>query len=250
MDIIYCLEIGFCRLQVILAYGRTRKFTGSGRQAASLPIIPAIELWVAGLENIRRMWLNYADRISGGFMDKFFLSRDDSVLIIVDIQERLVNAMKVKDTVINNCLHLIELAKIYKIPILLTEQYPKGLGHTVDDIKSALPVYQPIEKVSFSCCGEQGFSAQLLKLGRKTIILTGMETHVCVLQTCVELLKGGITVHLVKDAVCSRTKETWQTGAEFMRDAGAVISCTETVLFQLLGVAGTEEFKAISKRIR
>jgi nicotinamidase-related amidase len=85
---------------------------------------------------------------------------------------------------------------------------------------------------------------------RKTIVLTGMETHVCVLQTCLDLLQQGFHVHLVKNAVCSRSKENWETGIEFMRDAGAVITCTETVLFQLLKVAGTDEFRAIAKRIK
>ena len=183
-------------------------------------------------------------------MDKFFLSKDDSVLIIVDIQERLANAMQVKDQVINNCLHLIELAKLYKIPVILTEQYPKGLGPTVDAIRNALPAYQSIEKSSFSCCGEPNFSGAIRDLMRKTVVLTGMETHVCVLQTCLDLLQQGFHVHLVKDAVCSRSKENWETGIEFMRDAGAVITCTETVLFQLLKVAGTDEFRAISKRIK
>jgi nicotinamidase-related amidase len=137
-------------------------------------------------------------------MDKFFLSKDDSVLIIVDVQERLVNAMQVKDQVISNCLHLIELAKLYKIPVILTEQYPKGLGPTIDAIRNALPAYQSIEKSSFSCCGEPNFSGTIRDLMRKTIVLTGMETHVCVLQTCLDLLQQGFHVHLVKNAVCSR----------------------------------------------
>ena len=183
-------------------------------------------------------------------MEKFMLSKDECALVIVDIQDRLANAMKAKDCVIGNCLHLIELAKMYNMPILLTEQYPKGLGTTVEEIQKALPAYSPIEKISFSCCGERTFADRLPALNRKTIILTGMETHVCVLQTCLELMKDGFNVHLVRDAVCSRTKENWKAGIEFMRDAGAVISCTETVLFQLLGAAGSEEFKAISKRIR
>lgn len=181
---------------------------------------------------------------------KFILSKDDSALVIVDIQDRLANAMRERESVINNCLHMIELAKMYSIPILVTEQYPKGLGRTVEEIRSAIPDYAPIEKVSFSCCGEQGFVARLRTLGRKTIVLTGMETHVCVLQTCIELLKEGFIIHLVKDAVCSRAKDNWNTGVEFMRDAGAVVTCTETVLFQLLKTAGTEQFKAISKRIK
>jgi len=136
------------------------------------------------------------------------------------------------------------------IPIVVTEQYPKGLGQTVEEIKSALPVYQPVEKLAFNCCDEPAFLNEVKRLNRKTIILTGMEAHVCVLQTCIGLLHGGFNIHVVSDAVCSRTKGDWKTGIEFVRDAGAVITSTETVLFQLLKVAGTEEFKAISKRIK
>ncbi len=185
-------------------------------------------------------------------MEKFYLKRDAAVLVIIDIQERLVPAMKpdIKDSVIKNCGHLIELSKMLSIPIVLTEQYPKGLGHTVTEIKDALPSYKPVEKLTFSCCEEPNFLTEIRKLNKKTIVLTGMETHICVLQTCGGLLKEGFNVHLVSDAVCSRAKANWKTAIEFMRDAGAVITSTETVLFHLLKVAGTEEFKAISKRIK
>ncbi len=155
-----------------------------------------------------------------------------------------------RQKVVDNCLHLIELAKLLKIPILLTEQYPKGIGSTVPEIRNALLLYGPLEKLTFNCCEGPGFLDTLNSLGRKKIILTGMETHICVLQTCIGLLREGFNVHIVMDAVCSRAKENWKTGIEFMRDAGAVITCTETVLFQLLKVAGTDEFKAISKRIK
>ncbi|HAK88855.1 MAG: hydrolase [Nitrospirae bacterium GWC2_46_6] len=185
-------------------------------------------------------------------MDRFYLDKNDVLLLIVDIQERLVPAMKpdVKDAVFKNCGHLIELSKMLNIPTVLTEQYPKGLGPTVNEIKDLLPEYRPIAKLTFSCCEEPDFLREIKKLNKKTIILAGMETHICVLQTCIGLLKEGFNVHLVSDAVCSRAKANWRTAIEFMRDAGAVITCTETVLFQLLKVAGTEEFKTISKRIR
>lgn len=183
-------------------------------------------------------------------MDRFLLDKDNTALVIIDIQDRLAVVMKVRDEVIKNCLHLIELSKMLNIPIVLTEQYPKGLGSTVSEIKEQLPAYQPVEKLTFNCCEEPNFLSEIKKLNKKTIILTGMETHICVLQTCIGLLKERYNVHLVRDAVCSRTKENWKTGIEFMRDSGAVVTCTETVLFQLLKVAGTEEFKAISKRIK
>lgn len=183
-------------------------------------------------------------------MEKFFLEKDNSLLVIIDIQDRLASVMNVREEVVTNCLHLIELSKLMDIPIIVTEQYPKGLGQTVEDIRKALPSYNPIEKLTFDCCMMMAFLEKVKEYRKRNIILTGMETHICVLQTCLGLLKEGFNVHIVRDAVSSRNKENWKTGIEFMRDAGAVITCTETVLFQILKVAGTEQFKAISKRIK
>lgn len=181
---------------------------------------------------------------------KFLLDAEDSVLLIVDIQERLAVVMKDRDKVVKNCLHLIELAKMINLPVVVTEQYPKGLGRTVTEIQSAVPDYRPVEKIAFNCCGEPAFLAEMKKLNRGKVIVTGMETHICVLQTTIGLLDAGFQPHVVADAVCSRTHENRQTGIEYMRDAGAVITGTETVLFQLLKTAGTEEFKKISQRIK
>jgi isochorismate hydrolase len=183
-------------------------------------------------------------------MDKFAPDKDDAVLLIIDIQDKLASVMTMKDQVVKNCLHLIELAKMQGIPVVVTEQYPKGLGRTVAEIRAALPSYKPVEKVTFNCCGEPAFLAEIKKPGKKKVIIAGMETHICVLQTSLGLLQEGLDVHLVQDAVCSRTKANWMTGVAFMRDAGAIVTCTETVLFQLLKVAGTEEFREISQRIR
>jgi len=183
-------------------------------------------------------------------MDKFVLNRNDSILVFVDIQERLAAVMADRQKVVDNCLHLIEVSKLLNIPVLLNEQYPKGLGPTVSEIREALQPYQPLEKVTFSCCRGGSFLNGLEASGRKKVILAGMETHVCVLQTVIDLLKAGYPVHVVKDATCSRTLDNSVAGTEFMRDAGAVITCTETVLFQLLEKAGTDEFRAISKRIK
>lgn len=183
-------------------------------------------------------------------MDKFILAKTDALLLIVDIQEKLASAMKKRSKIVANCQHLIEAARLLDIPILLTEQYPKGLGHTVPEIKEVLPSCDPVEKTTFDCCMDDHFMAKLSAEKRQTIILTGMEAHICVLQTCLTLIKQGYDVHVVRDGVCSRTKDNFLAGLEFMRDAGAVISCTETVLFQLLEKAGTEEFKTIAKRIK
>jgi nicotinamidase-related amidase len=183
-------------------------------------------------------------------MDKFFLNKEDAVLVVVDIQERLAAVMSERKRVIDNCIHLIEAAKLLGIPIILNEQYPKGLGPTVTEIRDALQSYEPLEKVTFSCCRGDNFPGNLKNTGRKTVLLVGMETHVCVLQTCIDLLRQGFFVHAVSDAICSRTEDNFKTAIEFMRDAGAVITCTETVLFQLLERAGSEEFKVLSKRIK
>jgi nicotinamidase-related amidase len=181
---------------------------------------------------------------------KFFLHKDDALLVLVDIQERLAAVMSERQKVIANCLHLIEISRLLDIPVILNEQYPKGLGPTVQEIREALSSYEPIEKLSFSCCAGAAFLQHLAATERKKVILVGMETHVCVLQTCLGLLDGGYSVHTVADAICSRTKENFRAGIEYMRDAGSVITCTEAVLFQLLERAGTEEFKIISRSIK
>jgi nicotinamidase-related amidase len=183
-------------------------------------------------------------------MEKFLLHKDETALIIVDIQERLASVMDARDIVIDNCLHIIELSKLLTIPVIITEQYPKGLGQTVEIIRSALPSYQRVEKLTFSCCDEPSFLDIIKRVNRRRLVLMGMETHICVLQTCIGLLQNGYNVHVVSDAVCSRKDDNRKVAIEFMRDAGAVITCTETVLFQLLKKAGTEEFKAISMRIK
>src|SRR4030042_6751662 len=182
--------------------------------------------------------------------EKLTLDKDNTALLIVDVQERLASVMNARDVVTSNCLHLIELSKSFNIPVVATEQYPKGLGQTVEKIRNALPVYQPVEKLTFSCCDEPLFLRGVRRLNRRSLLLTGMENYICVLQTCIGLLQNGFNVHVVNDAVCSRKEDNRKTALEFMRDAGAVITCTETVLFQLLKVAGTEEFRMISKRIK
>jgi nicotinamidase-related amidase len=183
-------------------------------------------------------------------MEKFLLRRDEAVLVAVDIQERLAAVMEMRQRVVENVLHLMEAASLLQIPVIVTEQYPKGLGPTVEKIRGALPSYAPFEKLAFGCCDEPRFLDIVKESGRSKVILTGMETHVCVYQTCLGLLRAGYPVHLVRDAACSRTRENYLTGLELARDAGAVVSSTEVVLFKLLERAGTEEFKAISKRIK
>ncbi len=186
-----------------------------------------------------------------GIKEKFFLNRDNAVLVVIDVQEKLCKAMdeRVLERLTKNIETLQEAAKELGLPMLVTEQYVKGLGETVAELKTQA-IEPAIEKMTFSCCGEPSFPDKLKALGRTQVIVTGMETHVCVLQTVIELLDAGYTVHLVRDAVMSRRKENWFVGLEAARDAGAVITSTEAALFQLLQVAGTEEFKKLSKLVR
>lgn len=180
----------------------------------------------------------------------FQLNRDDAAVLVVDIQERLAAAMTERERVIPNVGHLIAAANLLGVPVLLTEQYPKGLGPTVPELRAALEPAEPIVKMTFDCCGEPTFLPALEKTDRSAVIVCGMEAHICVLQTVLGLLATGMAVHVAADAVCSRNPENARTALELQRDAGAVITCTETVLFQLLGRAGTPEFKAIQARIR
>lgn len=183
-------------------------------------------------------------------MEKFFLRRDDALLAVVDIQERLATVMAERERVVANTHRLISAVRLLGVPVFVTEQYPKGLGPTVPEIREALSPYAPIEKISFGCCGEPAFTDALEATGRRQVILCGMETHVCVLQTCIGLLRDGYSVHFVQDAACSRNPGNHRIGTEFMRDAGAVVTGTETALFQLLERAGTAEFREISRLIK
>lgn len=182
--------------------------------------------------------------------DRFVLKAEESLLLVIDIQERLAAAMSKREQVTRNVTHLLELARLKDLPVRVTEQYPKGLGHTVSELSDAMSTVQRFEKISFSCCGEPGFMDHLKDPGRSKIVVCGMETHVCVLMTALDLLHEGFVVHVVADAVCSRHDDNWSTALSMLRDAGAVVTSTETVLFQWLERAGSEEFKAISKRIR
>lgn len=183
-------------------------------------------------------------------INKFMLDKDNALLVVVDIQEKLAVVMKKRKKVEKNTSILIKAAEIMDIPVIVTEQYPKGLGPTTDHVKEALSKPEPIEKIDFSCCGEDAFVKAVKDSGKTQIILCGMETHVCVWQTCLGLLDSGYIVHLAGDAVCSRSKDNYLAGVGLMRDAGAVISSTETVCFQLLERAGTDEFKKVSKLVK
>lgn len=174
-------------------------------------------------------------------------------LLVIDIQEKLSAAMP-GDTgprVIRNASILIESAREFHLPVLASEQYPRGLGHTVPEIKALLPEgLPPVEKVSFSCCSVPGIQSQLAQIDQHGIILCGLETHVCVLQTALDLLQSGRRVYIAADACASRAKQNWRFGLDMMRQAGAVIASTEILVFGLLRAAGTDQFKRISRLVK
>jgi len=182
-----------------------------------------------------------------------FIQRDKTSLVVIDMQERLMNAIPEgnRESITKYAGILIESAKTLGIPITVTEQYPKGLGLTIPEIKETVGEgFTPIEKVVFSCARSPEFKSALKETGRKEALICGIETHVCVLQTVIDLINDGYTVYVPADAVASRKELDWERGIKLIEKAGAIVGTTETFLFQLLERAGTEEFKKISKLIK
>jgi nicotinamidase-related amidase len=173
-------------------------------------------------------------------------------LIVIDIQEKLLPPIFRKEQLVRNAQLLIRLAGILKIPTLMSTQYSKGLGNTVPEIATLLPDIQPLEKVVFSCFGSDVFCSALKRLpgNRNTVLLCGMETHICVAQTALAALREGYLVHVAADAVSSRTELNWQIGLDRMRAAGAVVSSTEMIIYEALGSSGTNEFKDMLKHLK
>ncbi|HXP60956.1 MAG TPA: hydrolase [Dongiaceae bacterium] len=178
------------------------------------------------------------------------LKRAGSSLIVVDIQERLLPAIFEKERVTQNAVRLAKGAAILGIPAFVTEQYVKGLGATVAEVAGAIARFAPMEKLAFSACGAPGFLGALRDKQISSALLCGIEAHVCVTQTCLDLLEQGIRVFVAADAISSRTSENYHLGLDRMRHAGAVIVSTEMALFEWLGQAGTEEFRQILPLVR
>lgn len=179
------------------------------------------------------------------------LRAQQCALLVIDIQEKLLPPIFEKERMVRNSQLLIRLAHILSLPILATTQYSKGLGQTVPEIASLIPEVQPMDKLDFGCFGNSEFCSHIARLsGRRTLLLCGMETHICVLQTALGALNQGHTVHVAADAVSSRTKLNWKLGLQRMRDAGAVISSTEMMIYELLGRSGSPEFKEMLKYLK
>lgn len=184
-------------------------------------------------------------------LDKFWLDTENTILVVIDIQEKLVTAMppKVYARMRATTAMLVEAASRLGIPVLTTEQYPKGIGHTVAELSSAC-AQGVLEKTSFGCCGEPAFLAALHKLGRRQVLVTGMEAHVCVYQTVLGLLAAGYHVNLVRDAICSRHKEDFRAGVSNAARAGALVVTAEMALFQLLKDSRHLQFRAVSGLVK
>ena len=179
------------------------------------------------------------------------LRKDETGLIIVDVQEAFRPVIDSFDVVARNCAILAAGFEILGRPVLVSEQYPKGLGATVSEIADVLPHgTQIVEKMRFSACGVEAFDAQLANSGCRSWVVAGVETHVCVNQTVLDLLARGYEVHVASDAVSSRTAANKEAGLRKMSAHGAEVSSAETVLFEMLEVAGGDAFKAISKLVR
>ena len=180
------------------------------------------------------------------------LDPSQCALVVIDIQEKLLPPIFQKEQLVRNSQLLIRLAGILKIPTLVTTQYSKGLGNTVADVASLLPETPAIEKQIFSCFGSDVFCSTLKRLpgNRNTVILCGMESHICVAQTALAALREGYLVHVASDAVSSRTEWNWKIGLRRMEAAGAVISSTEMVIYEALRSSDTSAFKDMLKHLK
>jgi nicotinamidase-related amidase len=174
------------------------------------------------------------------------LDRDRAALVVVDVQEAFRKAVLDFDGVAAKAAVLLQGATTLGLPVVVTEQYPKGLGSTVDELADHLDGLEPLEKTVFSSAAAEGFDLD----GRDQVLVCGIEAHVCVSQTAHDLLGQGLEVHVASDAVSSRSVEDKETGLRKMEGAGAILTSVETALFELLGEAGSDEFKQIQKLVK
>jgi nicotinamidase-related amidase len=176
--------------------------------------------------------------------------RAQAGLLVVDMQERLLPAMCERERLLVGVQRLVRGSELMKLPIWVTEQYPKGLGPTVPEVRDVLGEVRPMEKVTFSALGAAGLSEAMAVRGVSELVLCGIEAHVCVAQTCLDLLDGGKRVFVVEDATASRTSANWSRGIQRMGEAGAVVVSTEMILFELMETAGASEFKELQRLVK
>jgi isochorismate hydrolase len=179
------------------------------------------------------------------------LRPQECTLVVIDIQERLLVAIHEKERLVRNAKLLVRLANILGLPVLVSTQYAKGLGPTTAEIMSLLPGVEPVDKLEFGCFGNGDFCSAAAKLtARNTLLLCGMEAHICVMQTALGALAQGHIVHVAADAIGSRTELNWKLGLDRMKSAGAVIASTEMMIYELLGQSGTPAFKEMLQYLK
>jgi len=178
------------------------------------------------------------------------LNKNNSILHIIDVQERIFDVMYNKEFLKENMVRFLKGIQTLNIPVVWMEQYPKGLGSTIPELRELMPDNKPLEKMCFSSCNQPAFLDEMKSSGKDTVLIMGIETHVCVYQTIMGLLDRGYKVELVADAVSSRTKENYELGLRIIESLGAKLTTVEMALFELLQESGTNEFKQISKLVK
>jgi nicotinamidase-related amidase len=182
---------------------------------------------------------------------RHILRPEDCALAVIDIQEKLLAQIFEKERVLRNAQLLVRLADILQLPVIVSTQYEKGLGKTVAEISSLLPETKPLDKLEFVCFGNSEYCSAVGKMAnRSTLLLCGIESHICVTQTALGALNQGLNVHVAADAVSSRTELNWKLGLNRMQAAGTVLSSTEMMIYELLGKSGTPAFKEMLKHLK
>lgn len=177
--------------------------------------------------------------------------KDDSLFLLIDVQSRLFPHIHENEKLEQNILKLIKGVHTLELPMLVTEQYTKGLGFTVDSIKNELgESYKPLEKMEFSCCDNDDFADKLKSFGKKNLIIAGIETHVCVLQTVLDAIETGYQPVVIQNCVSSRFPDDKNAALRRIEREGGIVSTYESILFEMARVSGTPQFKAISKIVK
>jgi nicotinamidase-related amidase len=178
------------------------------------------------------------------------LNKEGSVLVVVDVQDKLLHAIHEWPSVLENTVKMVKFARTLDVPVIVTEQYPKGLGPTNAKLAELFPTFAPLEKTVFSCYGATGFAKTLAELGAKTLVLVGIEAHICVQQTALAALDEGLSVHVLADAVGSRAPANKELGLAKIMQAGGIISAVEIALYEWLERSDGPEFKSILPLIK
>ena len=178
------------------------------------------------------------------------LTVENSLTLVIDFQTRMIPSINKNDELTKKAAVFIEGCRILGVPMLVTQQYTKGLGETIPEVAAALGEFEPVEKITFSCCADAGFREKLEATRRKNIIVTGIEAHICVQQTVLELLTAGYSVYVLADCIGSRSETDKIYAEKRMRQAGAVITTMESVLFELLVRADNPQRKEISSLVK